>query len=78
MKIVDKISRDLNDHFRDDLKDAMKSKFNIAVTSQFDFLSMRLATIRDDNKAFTDEHMKFMEAFEEGYQYARDRVRSHG
>lgn len=72
---IEKMQRRLNDEFRDDLAAAMLAKFKIETVTEFNFFAGRLFTKRKDEADFTPEQMAFAEAFEAGYQAAREKVR---
>lgn len=75
MRKLDKIARELNDEYRNDLKDILMEKFEIEIETGFNFLSGTIYSKRIDGQDFTKEQMDFIKAYEEGYLAAMIRVR---
>lgn len=71
-----KIASELNDEFRNDLRDAMFEKFSIDVVTEFGLFS-GLQTRRVDGEEFTVEQKEFADAFEKGFICAMVRVRKY-
>jgi hypothetical protein len=75
MNKLEKIARQLNDEFRDVLKDEMQKRYGIEIETYWNFISMQIISTRVDKQDFTPEQMQFMKDFGDGYTAAMLKVR---
>jgi hypothetical protein len=73
MTKIEKIHRQINDSFRDHLKEAMADK-GVAVESEWNFMIGNLVTKTVDGKDMTPEQMEFLKGYSEGYASAMRQV----
>jgi hypothetical protein len=75
MTKLEKCAARLNDAFRGDLHTEMKSRFDIDVQTEFNFMSMQLVTTKSDGTDFTPEQFSYLSAYSDGYSAALTFVR---
>jgi hypothetical protein len=73
-RAAEKIVTRLNAVYSDQLKAAVKDKFQIDIRIDYNLSAAALTSSRTDGKAFTAAQKEWMAAFEEGYIAAMDAV----
>ena len=77
---LQRITRQLNDEFREKLTEAVQEKFGIEVEHEWRGLLSpdggRLVTTRVDGADFTPEQFAFIDAYSQGYSDAMQLVRA--
>jgi hypothetical protein len=76
MTKIQKLSKRLNEKFRDELATEMKTQFGVEIETLWDIVSDTIVSTRTDGKPFTRAQYDFMKAFEAGFTRAMAIVRS--
>lgn len=74
MKKLEKMLRELNDSFSDELHRDFKKKFSIEIETHFNLMCLNMITKRVDEEDFTVEQKEFISAYETGYMSAMNVV----
>jgi len=64
---LQKMAKELDTQFRDELARHMRETFDLDVQTHFNLMSMTLVTTRSDGKDFTPEQKAYVQGFENGY-----------
>ena len=75
MRIVEKINMSLNEEFRVLLPEAFEKEFCVKLVTEYDFLSGRLISTREDGADFRNGQEEFISAYSAGYEGAWSVVR---
>jgi len=73
MTKFEKLRKQVNDEFRDDLKKAMARK-GVDVVSEYNFFIDRLVTRTIDGKNMSPKQMEYLRGFSDGYEGAMQKI----
>lgn len=73
---LEKMHKQMNDNFYDELPTTVREKFNIEIETHFHFCNLSLVSTRIDGEEFTPEQKLFIQGFELGYLSAMNQVES--